>query len=68
MSNATTNAAPTTASLAVESVSVNFGGVMALTEVSFAIPAGQVCGLIGANGASKTTLFDVINGVRVPNA
>ncbi|MCB1283610.1 MAG: ABC transporter ATP-binding protein [Microthrixaceae bacterium] len=68
MSNATTNAAPTTASLAVESVSVNFGGVMALTEVSFAIPAGQVCGLIGANGAGKTTLFDVISGVRVPNA
>ncbi|MEU4331622.1 ABC transporter ATP-binding protein [Nonomuraea dietziae] len=54
--------------LAVEGVSVSFGGVMALSEVSFAVPAGQVCGVIGPNGAGKTTLFDVVSGLRRPRS
>ncbi|MFD8528646.1 ABC transporter ATP-binding protein [Streptosporangium canum] len=56
------------AALAVEAVSVSFGGVHALTDVSFEVPEGQVCGVIGPNGAGKTTLFDVISGLRRPTA
>jgi len=53
--------------LAVQSVSVSFGGVSALSEVSFEVPMGQVCGVIGPNGAGKTTLFDVVSGLRRPD-
>ncbi|MEV4247656.1 ABC transporter ATP-binding protein [Streptosporangium canum] len=56
------------AALAVEAVSVSFGGVHALTDVSFEVPEGQVCGVIGPNGAGKTTLFDVISGLRRPTS
>jgi branched-chain amino acid transport system ATP-binding protein len=53
--------------LAVQGVSVTFGGVSALSEVSFEVPEGQVCGVIGPNGAGKTTLFDVVTGLRRPD-
>ncbi|MGW0810031.1 ABC transporter ATP-binding protein [Nonomuraea sp. NPDC002799] len=53
--------------LAVEGVSVAFGGVKALDRVSFEAGAGQVCGVIGPNGAGKTTLFDVVSGLRRPS-
>jgi branched-chain amino acid transport system ATP-binding protein len=55
------------AALAIESVSVRFGGIRALTDVSFSLDYGEVVGLIGPNGAGKTTLFDAISGVRVPD-
>jgi branched-chain amino acid transport system ATP-binding protein len=54
--------------LALEQVSVSFGGIRALTEVSLMVRAGEICGLIGPNGAGKTTLFDVVAGERRPNA
>ena len=54
--------------LALEGVSVHFGGIAALTGVDLAVDAGDVCGLIGPNGAGKTTLFDVVSGVRIPDA
>ncbi|MEV4395995.1 ABC transporter ATP-binding protein [Nonomuraea sp. NPDC049607] len=54
--------------LAVEGVSVAFGGVRALDGVSFEAGPGQVCGVIGPNGAGKTTLFDVVSGLRRPVA
>ena len=54
--------------LALEGVTVRFGGITALDDVSIAVDPGEVCGLIGPNGAGKTTLFDVISGVRQPNA
>ena len=49
-------------------VSVSFGGIRALDNVSLSVAHGEVVGLIGPNGAGKTTLFDVISGVRVPDA
>ena len=53
--------------LALEDVSVHFGGIAALTGVDLTVDAGDVCGIIGPNGAGKTTLFDVVSGVRMPD-
>lgn len=53
--------------LALEGVSVRFGGIRALNDVSCSVEAGEVLGLIGPNGAGKTTLFDAISGVRAPD-
>jgi branched-chain amino acid transport system ATP-binding protein len=49
--------------LAVENVSLNFGGLQALKEISLHVAMGERQLLIGPNGAGKTTLFNVISGV-----
>jgi branched-chain amino acid transport system ATP-binding protein len=56
------------AGLAVHDVTVRFGGVTALQDVSLTVSSGEVLGVIGPNGAGKTTLFNVICGFVAPDA
>jgi branched-chain amino acid transport system ATP-binding protein len=52
--------------LAVDNVSLAFGGVKAVTGVSFDIRKGEVRAIIGPNGAGKTSLLNIINGFYHP--
>jgi ABC-type branched-subunit amino acid transport system ATPase component len=49
--------------LEVDDVTIKFGGLTALDQVSFEIRQGEILGLIGPNGAGKTTCFNVMTGV-----
>jgi branched-chain amino acid transport system ATP-binding protein len=63
-----THAPDPTALLEVDNVSLRFGGVLALDQVSFALREGEIFGLIGPNGAGKTTCFNAMTGVYRPSA
>jgi branched-chain amino acid transport system ATP-binding protein len=52
--------------LSVENVSLAFGGVRAITDVSFDIRRGEIRAIIGPNGAGKTSMLNVINGFYTP--
>jgi branched-chain amino acid transport system ATP-binding protein len=52
--------------LAVENIALAFGGVRALSDVSFEVREGEIRAIIGPNGAGKSSMLNVINGVYRP--
>ncbi len=52
--------------LSVENISLGFGGVKALSDISFDIRKGEIRAIIGPNGAGKTSMLNVINGFYHP--
>ncbi len=54
--------------LSVEDIRVEFGGIVALADLSFTIDVGQICALIGPNGAGKTTLFNCVSRLYHPTS
>jgi branched-chain amino acid transport system ATP-binding protein len=54
--------------LSLKNVSMHFGGIKAINDISFDVEQGCIFGIIGPNGAGKTTLFNVITGVYIPTA
>lgn len=54
--------------LKVQNLTIRFGGLVAINDISFEIPAGGLVGLIGPNGAGKTTCFNLLTGVYLPTS
>jgi branched-chain amino acid transport system ATP-binding protein len=54
--------------LSVEELRAEFGGIVALDDLSFSADLGQICALIGPNGAGKTTLFNCVSRLYEPKA
>jgi branched-chain amino acid transport system ATP-binding protein len=54
--------------LTLQDVSLQFGGIKVLQDVSFSVEPGQIFGLVGPNGAGKTSLFNCISGHYRPTA
>ena len=55
------------ARLSIEDVSVDFGGIHALRDVTFEFGSGTIVGLIGPNGAGKSTLLNCVSGITRPS-
>jgi branched-chain amino acid transport system ATP-binding protein len=56
------------ADLAIRGLSLSFGGLKALTDVTFNVAPGSITAVIGPNGAGKTSLFNCISGFYKPSA
>jgi branched-chain amino acid transport system ATP-binding protein len=54
--------------LEVKNLTKKFGGLTAVNDVNFEIRRGEILGLIGQNGAGKTTIFNLISGFEKPNS
>jgi branched-chain amino acid transport system ATP-binding protein len=54
--------------MVIQNLTVKFGGLVALDDVSFTIKRGEILGLIGPNGAGKTTCFNAMTGVYKPSS
>jgi len=54
--------------LEIDGLSVRFGGVAAVTDVSITIAAGEIHGIIGPNGAGKTSVINAVTGMAVPQS
>ncbi|MEU3891917.1 ABC transporter ATP-binding protein [Streptomyces sp. NPDC029041] len=54
--------------ISAQNVTVRFGGLVALSDISISVPRGSIVGLVGPNGAGKSTLFNVISGLVRPDA
>jgi branched-chain amino acid transport system ATP-binding protein len=54
--------------LSVEELRAQFGGIVALADLSFTVELGEICALIGPNGAGKTTLFNCVSRLYEPRS
>ena len=68
MSTAMTPSSDSNTVLQLENISLSFGGVKALTNISFDVKEHEVRSIIGPNGAGKSSMLNVINGVYHPQA
>src|SRR6185503_19902951 len=68
MSTAAATAITTQTLLQAQGLHKNFGGVKAVSDISFDVPAGSIFAVIGPNGAGKSTLLNLISGVYQANA
>jgi ABC-2 type transport system ATP-binding protein len=59
---------PAGAAIAVERLTKSYGERIAVRDLSFSVPAGEIFALLGPNGAGKTTTVEILEGYRVPDA
>ncbi|MEK6534167.1 MAG: ATP-binding cassette domain-containing protein, partial [Thermodesulfobacteriota bacterium] len=52
----------------VENLSISFGGLKAVNNVSFSVEKNSIFSIIGPNGSGKTTIFNMISGIYKPDS